>query len=214
MTQSPHSRLRILDAAEQLFSERGYDAVTVRNITDTAGVRLGLLAYHFETKDRLFEAVISRRVAELNTRRLKALADCQQHSPPSIRALLEAFIRPYYELASSQDRGWQAYTKLIAQISHVEQHMPLLKRYLDPVGLQFIDAIQQYFCGCSRDQAVRGFILTAAAMVGVFARPSRIENLADGTLSGSDLHDLYASLVDFAEVGITAVCTPASRLWL
>ena len=42
---------RILAAAEELFSEHGYDGVSIRDITGLANVRLALAAYHFGTKE-------------------------------------------------------------------------------------------------------------------------------------------------------------------
>ena len=38
---------KILDAAENLFSVRGFDAVSLRDITDKADVTLALASYHF-----------------------------------------------------------------------------------------------------------------------------------------------------------------------
>lgn len=202
------TREKIINAAELQFAELGYDAVSVRNITDQAGVRLGLLAYHFGTKEALFEAVIARRVDELNQRRLAALDDVLCHETFTAKQVISAFLHPYLELASICEPGWQAYTKLIAQISHNERHMPVLKQYLDPVGHQFITALKQCFPAASQEQVSSGFIFTAAAMVGIFSRPSRIDSLSQGKVSSQDLRVLYPALLAFTVAGVTAVCQP------
>lgn len=44
------TKKKILDVAEKLFSEKGYDAVSVDNITKTAGIAKGLFFYYFENK--------------------------------------------------------------------------------------------------------------------------------------------------------------------
>ncbi|MCZ7596823.1 MAG: TetR/AcrR family transcriptional regulator [Gammaproteobacteria bacterium] len=44
------SRLRILDAAEELMAQRGYRGVSLRQIARAAGVNLGSVTYHFRTK--------------------------------------------------------------------------------------------------------------------------------------------------------------------
>jgi AcrR family transcriptional regulator len=196
---------RILDAAELLFAEHGYDGVSVRNITDSAGVRLGLLAYHFVTKENVFIAVVARRIEELNHMRIEALDRLLDTPPVTVRGLVEAFIHPYLELASQGDEGWSAYTRLIAQISHNEKHMPLLKQYLDPVAKRYLDAFSTCFPSAPRATIVRGFVFSLAAMVGVFARPSRIESLSDGAIS-NELKELYPALIDFAVAGINGVC--------
>jgi AcrR family transcriptional regulator len=55
-------RERILDAAMQLFSTRGYENTSTQNILAAAGVTSGALHHHFPTKKRLGLAVISERV--------------------------------------------------------------------------------------------------------------------------------------------------------
>lgn len=50
----PNARLALLDAAEQLFTERSYDAVSTRDLADAAKVNLGAIQYHFGSKAKLF----------------------------------------------------------------------------------------------------------------------------------------------------------------
>jgi AcrR family transcriptional regulator len=50
------SRARILEAARQAFTERGYDKATIRDIADRAGVATGLVMRHFTNKRSLFLA--------------------------------------------------------------------------------------------------------------------------------------------------------------
>ena len=59
----PDTRTRILDAAEHLFAERGFNGTSVRAITDLAGANLAAVGYHFGSKAELLAAVI-RRVTE------------------------------------------------------------------------------------------------------------------------------------------------------
>ena len=51
---------RILDAAEQLFAERGFAETSLRLITTRAGVNLAAVNYHFGSKKALIQAVFSR----------------------------------------------------------------------------------------------------------------------------------------------------------
>ena len=52
--------LRILDAAETLFSEKGFAETSLRNITTKAGVNLAAVNYHFGSKKSLIQAVFAR----------------------------------------------------------------------------------------------------------------------------------------------------------
>ena len=51
---------RILDAAQQLFAERGFAETSLRTITARAGVNLAAVNYHFGSKDALIQAVFMR----------------------------------------------------------------------------------------------------------------------------------------------------------
>jgi AcrR family transcriptional regulator len=52
------TRRRILDAALELFSERGFDGASTRDIAARAGVTQPLLGYHFRSKDELWRAAV------------------------------------------------------------------------------------------------------------------------------------------------------------
>ena len=50
---------KILEAAQEVFHEKGYDGARMQEIADKASINKGLLHYYFKTKDSLFEAIFS-----------------------------------------------------------------------------------------------------------------------------------------------------------
>jgi TetR/AcrR family transcriptional regulator len=54
------SREAILDAAERLFSDRGFEGVSLQEIASDAGLSRGAPSYFFGSKDSLYEAVLER----------------------------------------------------------------------------------------------------------------------------------------------------------
>ena len=50
------TRANLIEAGKLLFSERGFDAVSVRDLENEAGVKRNILAYHFEDKGTLWKA--------------------------------------------------------------------------------------------------------------------------------------------------------------
>ena len=50
------TRDQLLDAAIRTFASAGYDASTTRQIEAAAGVKRGVIAYHFGTKENLWKA--------------------------------------------------------------------------------------------------------------------------------------------------------------
>ena len=59
------TRDRLIGAGRAAFGERGYDATSIAEILDAAGVAKGALYHHFDTKAALFDAVLDRVVQEL-----------------------------------------------------------------------------------------------------------------------------------------------------
>src|SRR5580658_9513477 len=86
------TKTRILDVAEKLFGENGFDATSLRDITTAAEVNLAAVNYHFQSKDSLIDAVIARRIEPVNLRRMAMLDAAGPH--PTIEQILEAFVVP------------------------------------------------------------------------------------------------------------------------
>ncbi len=64
---------RILDVAERLFADFGYKTTSLRDITSEAGVNLASVNYNFGSKEALLTALLERRFAVVNQRRIERL---------------------------------------------------------------------------------------------------------------------------------------------
>ena len=56
---SRDTRQRILDAARELFNERGYNGVSLQDIADVLGISKGNLTYHFRRKEEIMESLVA-----------------------------------------------------------------------------------------------------------------------------------------------------------
>ncbi len=63
---APETRERILEAALGAFAQKGFDGASTREIAGRAGVQLGLLQYHFGSKQKLWQAAVDRAFGEIN----------------------------------------------------------------------------------------------------------------------------------------------------
>lgn len=55
---------RILDAAVAVILRQGYDKTTMSDVAEEVGVSRGIVYLHFESKEKLFEALIYREVLQ------------------------------------------------------------------------------------------------------------------------------------------------------
>lgn len=58
----------LVETAERLFAERGFEAVSVRELAAEAGVNVAMVSYYFGSKEGLFEAVIENKIPRTRTR--------------------------------------------------------------------------------------------------------------------------------------------------
>lgn len=64
--QSLSTSERILDAAEDLFAEKGYSATSLGDVADRVGIRSPSLYNHFKNKEALYEAVLERLLVDFS----------------------------------------------------------------------------------------------------------------------------------------------------
>jgi AcrR family transcriptional regulator len=65
IARAPDSRTAILDAAELLFSERGFSATTIRQIATSSNQNSALIYYYFVNKATLYRHVLDRVASEI-----------------------------------------------------------------------------------------------------------------------------------------------------
>lgn len=116
--RSSATKERILDAAEELFMEHGFEATSLRQITAAAKVNLAAVHYHFGSKEELFEAVLTRRLDPMNQERV-ALLNRYEHAaaphPLSCEKILAAMFIPALRLARDRDRGGKNFLRLLGR---------------------------------------------------------------------------------------------------
>ena len=83
------TRQKVLDAARQLFAERGYEPATIRDIAKGAGMSTGAVFANFQDKAELFEAVLSTDMVKL-AETMKAAAAAEGSTRTRLLAALSA----------------------------------------------------------------------------------------------------------------------------
>jgi len=200
------TRERVLDAAERLFADQGFDGVSIRQIANEAGVTLGVVGFHGGSKAELFATILRRRSAALSQARRVALATATGAGSGTLALhdVMQAYIRPYIELASSGDPQWEAYARLIAHMVSDERWYPSVKDLYDPVAREFLAVIAGQWPQADPGRLAAAFVMSVAAMLSIVASTLRISVLAgsgqaDAKPSPFQLCDV---LVDFCTGGI------------
>ena len=106
----------ILDAADALFGDLGFDATTTRQIAERCGVNKALIHYHFDTKEQLFQAVLTRYYASLTQVFGLILV-----GELTIGERLELLVDTYVDFLSKNQRFSRMVQREVSMGRHVEQ---------------------------------------------------------------------------------------------
>lgn len=189
------TRTAILDAAEYLFAAASFDLVSMRDVAARARVPLGLINYHFQSKEKLFEAIIARRSDELNARRREAFEALK--GKPGLRQVLDIFFRPYLDLMLHGGAGWRAYGRLLAQTGPTRRWTRLIAKHFKEIQDLILDALIEAEPRLSREAAARGYVHMVSVMFGMFAANDLLSVISRRTYSGRNLERAYDYALPF-----------------
>jgi len=203
-------RIRILDGAEELFSEKDFDGTNVREIAAMADVPLSLVSYHFPTKMELFDAVIERRADEISGDRLAALKDAKSRkgSDLDIRDILDAYAAPFFRRSAHRNPGWRNYCQLIARVGTSRRWQPVVGKYYDATSEVFTDEIERLYPDTAPDVLHRGFYLVIGAMLLMCADTGRLAVMSGDRYREIRAEQLIAEFDTFVASGFHSLATP------
>lgn len=207
--RSAHTRERILDAAEQLFADRGYDGASIRDVASKAGLQIHSIGYHFGPKESLFDMVVGRR-AEIMTRlRRDALQDARDRAGKGsipVSDLVRSYVSPFIKSASHGDPGWRNYAALMGRLANSPLGTEIIAKHYDETARAYIAELTRSLSGADPEDVVEGFSAMVAAMLGVCAATGRPERLS-GRSQARTPEDSFETLVRFHTAGFQAIAT-------
>lgn len=203
----PDRKAAILLAAEKLFAQRGYHAVSIRQIADEAGVPLALVGYHYGPKQDLFYAIFQHWSPTIEER---LLALQRVNSAPrdeqTLTRIIEAFIGPVLRMRASAEGEYYALLVARELLLALEETDRVLRDFFDPVARTFIDALTNALPGAARVHVAWAYQFALGALLHHLS-DTRIERLSNGEVEAGDA-SAHALLLRFIEAGIRAAVDP------
>lgn len=141
------TKSRILDAAEALFVAGGYDALSMRQITNSAGVNLAAVNYHFGGKDALIQAVLARRLDPLNADRIAMLDKLEQALGHQLQCeqIMVALFLPAERIARSDAPHSATYIQFLGRA--YTDPSPVVREFIDG---HYLDVQARFFLAFKR----------------------------------------------------------------
>ncbi len=168
------TRERLLDAAEKIFAERGFEGASIRAVTQAAGASVSAANYHFGSKEALLRETLLRRVGPLNERRLARLDALEENAagrPLELETIVEAFLRPVFEEHTASVDATNRFRQVAARIySDPPGVVATMKRELfGPIVTRFVGALSAALPEKSREEIELSFQFTVGVMVHVIS---------------------------------------------
>jgi len=199
------TRARLLDAAREVFAQRGYHGASLEEIADEAGFSRGALYHHFESKEALFLALLDERLAEREGELEEVFGSDEATTEAVYQQTQEAAGHFFDDLRRS--REWRAlFLEFVAQAER------------DPrfrAELAVRDAACRAFLTRVVERRARdlGLELPLAAEQLAVAIEALGNGLAIQEIIDSDTvsDDLFGTVLNFLLAGIAAAAAPAGQ---
>lgn len=113
------SKRRLLEAAERLFAEHGFDRVSVRDVTVAVKANVAAVNYHFGSREELVELVIGRCLMPVLDERLARMDLLEKRGggkKAAVEEILDAWVRPVVGSARKTNLEEPWFSKLLGRI--------------------------------------------------------------------------------------------------
>lgn len=178
-----NTRARVLVAARELFSEKGYEGATIRDIANAAGMSTGAVFANFTDKSDLFNVILGEDFAVLQEQ-MRAAADRGRGVEDALLKLFSAgyeFYKPQMPLARACFAiSWSE------QEGQALRAMPIVAQFVDIVAEQLSRAVERGELSQECEVRLRSQMLFDAYL----------SNYVQGVFSGWSLQALSARMRD------------------
>jgi AcrR family transcriptional regulator len=202
------TRERLLDAAEDLFAAKGFEAVSLREITNTAAANVAAVNYHFGSKEKLITAVMMRHIIPINAKRMAMLAELSaRNAKPTVREVVEAFMRPLVNHIQSQKPGKGLFAKFMGRLMGEEGACGLpeeaVPSFLETFE-QVVKALQEAVPGLTAQRAYLRLKFCFAVTADAMMQDAAFRQISGGKAGDLDFESLIEEVLMFCEGGLRA----------
>jgi AcrR family transcriptional regulator len=90
-------QIQLLDSAEVLFSQKGFDGTSVRDIAEAAGINTAMISYYFGSKEKLMEEIFERKSLNIREKVDNLMKDDSLDPFQKIYSLLDVYIEGIFQ---------------------------------------------------------------------------------------------------------------------
>ena len=200
------TRKLLLDAAEELFAQKGFDGTSIRDITARAGRGPAAVNYFFGDKRELYEELFRLRLREMSESRQNAIkAVMSGESKPTLEKLFHAyaidFLKPFADPQQNQ-RYMQLFFRELA-----EQRLPR-NMFLDELAAPLMAAMEEAVSVICPNIDKQDIVMSILSLTGQLVHIMQMRVLFEGaqghSMTSINIDEAIEHIVKFSAAGIRA----------
>ncbi|AKB02905.1 TetR/AcrR family transcriptional regulator [Vibrio cholerae] len=198
---------KILDVAEGLFAEYGFNDTSLRTITSKAGVNLASVNYHFGDKKTLVRAVLNRYLEAFMPEMKQSLERLNERDDYDMAEVFEALRAPLRSLSELRPNGTSRFMLLIGRgYTDVQGHLRwfITNRYNDVLTL-FTDSVLKANPNLTRETLFWRLHFTLGTCVFTMASSQALAEIAENDFGSKvDPKFVVDQLIPYLAAGVAA----------
>lgn len=198
-------KLRLVEAAEKLFAEKGFDVVSVRDITQAVGGNVAAVNYHFGSRDGLVAVVMSRYITPVNEQRLAGLEAAERKwagKAVPVEEVVDAFVRPLMTQIRESELSERLFYMLVGRIfgSHSNGMPAEIEERFGVLINRFTEVLGRSLPGISEEELMWRLHFVVGAML--YMLTHTLQRVSQGAAGTPSMEDTLARFLSFAAAGL------------
>lgn len=201
------SKRRLLEAAEQLFAERGFEAVSVRDVTKLSKANVAAINYHFGSRDGLIALVVTLCITPVNEERLLRLETLEKKwsgKNVPLEEVIEAYVRPLLGAARKTGLSERLFCRLLGWIFSMplESLPQAMEDQIRNASDRFTRALVKSLPSVSTEDLAWRFHFVNGSMIHMLLHQEMLQQLSNGASGNPTMEALLGRFIRFAAAGL------------
>ena len=201
------SKRRLLDAAEQLFADRGFEAVSVRDVTQLAKANVAAVNYHFGSREGMIALVVMRYITPVNEERIARLEALERKWPGKvvpIEEIIDAFVRPLVGIVRKSELSERLFCKLMGRIFAMQgEGLPAaLEEQMRNLSDRFTRALGRALPTVSAEELAWRTHFVVGAMIHMLMNQEMLQRMTHGVSGMPTMDATLGRFIRFAAAGL------------
>ncbi len=201
------SKRKLLEAAEQLFAEKGFEAVSVRHITHLAETNVAAVNYHFGSREELLTLAMMRYMQPITEERLARLDFAERKWPGKVvplEEIVDALVRPFVTQVKKTELPEKVFYKLVGRIfaQQVDGLPILIEDQLRQVNERFTKALAKTLPSVAAEDLAWRLHFVMGGMIHLLTHQEVLQRITNGTSGTPTMEVTLSRFTRFAVIGL------------